>query len=195
MEHGCPDLNTHYHSLHRQYQFVQCLADVVIDIRKDKNVQRPKKLEILKEKLVVPRKEIGSSFAEFEPIPLPLEPGTMVDGILPGRTEIFKSAMLPCKFVFRQADVNDCYKVIFKVGNDLRQDQFAIQMIQLFNRIFLDNGLDLNITPYKVLATSPTCGKIGLPLLNIFRDTVTAKYFLHELKQPVRNNGRKISAE
>ena len=67
--------------------------------------------------------------------------------------------MLPCKFVFRQSEVSDCYKVVFKVGNDLRQDQFAIQMIQLFNRIFLDNGLDLNITPYKVLATSPNCGK------------------------------------
>ncbi len=87
---------------------------------------------------------------------------------------MFKSAALPCKFYFRRADGDGgvdgededqddlappFYKVIFKVGNDLRLDQFALQMINLFNRIFLESGLDLKITPYKVLATSATCGR------------------------------------
>lgn len=50
------------------------------------------------------------------------------------------------------------YKVIFKVGHDIRQDQFALQMINLFDRIFLDCGLDMKITPFRVLATSATSG-------------------------------------
>ena len=74
------------------------------------------------------------------------------------RTEIFKSAMLPSKFVFRQHDQRGYKKVIFKVGNDLRQDQLALSMINLFNRILLDSGLDFGITPYKALATSADSG-------------------------------------
>ena len=66
--------------------------------------------------------------------------------------------MLPSKFVFRQHDQRGYKKVIFKVGNDLRQDQFALSMINLFNRILLDSGLDFDITPYKVLATSADSG-------------------------------------
>lgn len=46
--------------------------------------------------------------------------------------------------------------MIFKAGNDLRQDQFALRMIRVFRRILLDAGLDLEVTPYNVLATSPT---------------------------------------
>jgi phosphatidylinositol 3-kinase len=67
--------------------------------------------------------------------------------------------MLPCKLVFRQKQPKGTYSVIFKVGNDLRQDQFAVQMISLFNSVLLANGIDLRMTNYKVLATSSKCGQ------------------------------------
>jgi len=50
------------------------------------------------------------------------------------------------------------YRVIFKCGDDLRQDQLAIQMITLMDKLLKRNGLDLKLISYKVLATSAETG-------------------------------------
>lgn len=55
------------------------------EVRRESRLSRPRKLALLKEKLVTPRKEIGASFASFEQIPLPLEPDAVIDGVIPGR--------------------------------------------------------------------------------------------------------------
>ena len=53
--------------------------------------------------------------------------------------------------------------VIYKKGDDLRQDQLVVQMISLMDRLLKREALDLRLTPYK--SVPPTLpGHMCLPL-------------------------------
>ncbi|KAK9832006.1 hypothetical protein WJX81_007953 [Elliptochloris bilobata] len=52
------------------------------------------------------------------------------------------------------------YQVIYKRGDDLRQDQLVVQIFSLMDRLLKRENLDLRLTPYRVLATSPDDGLI-----------------------------------
>lgn len=67
---------------------------------------------------------------------------------------VFSSAKSPLAVLFVNSDRGgDKLKVMFKNGDDLRQDILTLQMIDIMDRIWLDNDLDLAMTPYKVLLT------------------------------------------
>lgn len=92
-----------------------------------------------------------------EPLYHPLDPSIQVIGMDTTGTTIFKSATQPMALTFRTTK-NTLYRAIFKNGDDLRQDQLVIQLIQLMDKLLKQNGLDLKLTPYRVLACSTTAG-------------------------------------
>merc|ERR1719327_582475 len=51
-------------------------------------------------------------------------------------------------------------KIMFKEGDDLRQDQLGLQLIILMDSILKKYGLDLQLTPYQVIALSTNDGFI-----------------------------------
>ena len=91
-------------------------------------------------------------------------------------------------------------RVIVKSGDDLRLEQFAMQLISLMDQIFRRKNLKLWLKPYEILATNENVGIIefiqdGLGL-DYIRKTMSAKlnrncdlcdYFRKNFGYPSRN--------
>ncbi|KAG0614104.1 hypothetical protein M758_6G151500 [Ceratodon purpureus] len=144
-----------WQSLVRQTELTAQVCTIMRDV---KNVRgsTQKKIEKLRQLL----SGLLSELTYFdEPIPLPLEPRLMITGIIPSESSIFKSALHPLRLTFQTRDGGKC-KLIFKKGDDLRQDQLVIQMVSLMDRLLKLENLDLQLTPYRVLATGTDEGMV-----------------------------------
>ena len=94
--------------------------------------------------------------AEFMPslFTVPIEPKFVACEFVFEKMKVFTSAKSPLMVVCKNKDPGgDQLKVMFKNGDDLRQDILTLQMIDIMDRIWLDNDLDLAMTPYKVMGT------------------------------------------
>lgn len=91
------------------------------------------------------------------PLPLPLNGNIEVVGVIPEKASIFKSNLSPLLLYFSCSDGSE-YPIIFKDGDDMRQDQLVIQLFTLMDRLLRQENLDVKLTPYPVLATGPQQG-------------------------------------
>ena len=73
--------------------------------------------------------------------------------------QVFNSKMLPTKIVFKSREQDESV-VIFKIGDDLRQDVLTLQIFNIMDKLWLENNLDLKLLPYKVCPTELKAGFI-----------------------------------
>jgi phosphatidylinositol 3-kinase len=146
----------------RQGELLTILAKISKDVRFGGG-DRSTKLARLKKALADPKNELTN----FEPLPLPLDPSVYITGIDPEDCNVLKSSLLPMVLNFRTTS-SEKYPIIFKYGDDLRQDQLVIQIITLMDRLLRKENLDLKLTPYRILATSTSAGAFQfIPSLSI----------------------------
>lgn len=171
----------HRKTLLRQAEMIAVISQISKELRFSRD-SRPTKIDKLKKYLAEPKNDL---LKINPPLPLPLDPEVEITGIYPDEAMVFKSSLSPLRLSFKVASTrNDLaiipslsaavrnqntpsssqtatkYPIIFKTGDDLRQDQLVIQIINLMNRLLLKENLDLKLTPYRILATSPTAGAV-----------------------------------
>jgi phosphatidylinositol 3-kinase len=139
--------------LRRQAELIAILSKLSGEI-KTSNESIPKKIERAKHFLADAKNELLNI---DPPLALPLDPSVKIVGVIPEETSVFKSSLCPIKLTFKTS-VGTRYPIIFKTGDDLRQDQLVIQIIMLMDQLLRKEGFDSKLTPYKTLATGPTAG-------------------------------------
>jgi len=135
-----------------------------------KRDRHEKKVERFREALASPASEelpldLVAGFGEG--IPLPVDPTVTLVKVAVNQCGLLKSAMVPGVIACEVRKTSDgtngptsIKKVMFKEGDDLRQDQLVLQLIILMDSILKKYGLDLQLTPYQVLAMSTNDGII-----------------------------------
>uniref|UniRef100_A0A7N8WJN4 Phosphatidylinositol 4-phosphate 3-kinase C2 domain-containing subunit alpha n=1 Tax=Mastacembelus armatus TaxID=205130 RepID=A0A7N8WJN4_9TELE len=94
---------------------------------------------------------------------LPLSPSLVAKGLNIKACSFFSSNAVPLKLALVNADpMGEEINVMFKVGEDLRQDMLALQMIRIMDRIWLQEGLDLRIVNFKCISTDNNKGMVEL---------------------------------
>jgi phosphatidylinositol 3-kinase len=142
-------------TLLRQGELITVLSKISKEIRFSRE-DRPRKIERLKKFLADPKNELIS----FDPpLPLPLDPAVSITGCYPEEALVFKSSLFPLLIPFKASDGKK-YSIIFKTGDDLRQDQLVIQIITLMDKLLRKENLDLKLSPYRILATSANAGAV-----------------------------------
>ena len=127
-------------------------------------------------------------FQESCPISIPLSPSIQVIGLEIAQCSYFSSNSLPLKIVFKSSPpyatsvsmvdsvavtrpnmITSIYeqkkqlnKVIFKCGDDLRQDMLVMQIISIINRIWIRANLDLRLIIFAVMNNADRTGMIEL---------------------------------
>lgn len=98
-------------------------------------------------------------------IGMPLNPRIEVNGIRIEKCKYMDSKKLPLWLVFQNADPKgaDQY-VIFKSGDDLRQDMLTLQMIRIMDHLWKKNDLDFQLNAYGCIATGDEVGMIEVVL-------------------------------
>lgn len=172
--------------LRRQGELVESLSARAKEIKASKDA-RSKRIDKLRAYIADPKHGLCPLSS---PLPLPINAKVTVSSIMPEKSSVFKSNLFPLLLWFETTDDGSAaasareaaaaaagqgddevehdapqiilpdYPVIFKNGDDLRQDQLVIQLFTLMDRLLRKENLDLRLSPYNVLATSTAEGMI-----------------------------------
>ncbi|XP_059475620.1 phosphatidylinositol 4,5-bisphosphate 3-kinase catalytic subunit beta isoform [Neocloeon triangulifer] len=101
----------------------------------------------------------------FNNIVSPLDPTFHCKKVIVDKCRVMDSKMKPLWIVFQNADIhgNDIY-IIYKNGDDLRQDMLTLQMLRIMDQLWKREGLDFRMIPYNCISTESRVGLIEVVL-------------------------------
>ncbi|KAG9280124.1 phosphatidylinositol 4,5-bisphosphate 3-kinase catalytic subunit gamma isoform [Astyanax mexicanus] len=107
-----------------------------------------------------------------ESFKVPFDPGLRAGALVIEQCKVMASKKKPLWLQFKRADPttlsSDTIGIIFKDGDDLRQDMLILQILLIMESIWETESLDLSLLPYGCISTG---NKIGM--IEIVKDATT----------------------
>ncbi|XP_068850876.1 phosphatidylinositol 4,5-bisphosphate 3-kinase catalytic subunit gamma isoform isoform X2 [Aphelocoma coerulescens] len=158
------------HDFMKQVQVIELLHKVTMDIKSvsaEKYDVTSQVIAQLRQKL---EKLQGSKLPES--FRVPYDPGLRAGALVIEKCKVMASKKKPLWLEFKCADPtalsNETIGIIFKHGDDLRQDMLILQILRIMESIWEAESLDLCLLPYGCISTG---NKIGM--IEIVKDATT----------------------
>lgn len=116
-------------------------------------------------------KKVDTSLEGFS---FPLRPERVFKRLIPQSSKMFDSKKLPFALACTNAPEKPVEQsgtptkerpeemIMFKYGDDIKQDHLVLQIFTVFNKIWIEAGFDLKLNIYKVLSTGDGIGFIEI---------------------------------
>ncbi|OBA27242.1 hypothetical protein HANVADRAFT_52535 [Hanseniaspora valbyensis NRRL Y-1626] len=132
---------------------------------------------------------------------LPILPNYKIIKINSNNCKMFKSSLQPIKlsFILEELSSNTIreYSVIYKNGDDLKQDQLISNIIKIMDSLLLEENVNLNIKTYDILPMGLNMGMIEFiesdTVSNILSNDSSIKNFLRKKQEKVDPSGSEIT--
>ncbi|XP_062886999.1 phosphatidylinositol 4,5-bisphosphate 3-kinase catalytic subunit gamma isoform isoform X2 [Mobula hypostoma] len=154
----------------KQVQVMETLHKVILEI---KNVTA-EKYDVSAQAILQLRQKLEKlQSTDFpEDFRVPYDPGLRAGALVVDRCKVMPSKKKPLWLEFKCADPTsvskDTISILFKHGDDLRQDMLIIQILLIMDSIWETESLDLCLLPYGCIATG---NKIGM--IQVVKDATT----------------------
>lgn len=158
LEAYCRGSQEHMKILARQMECLEKLKTTSEQVRQRKDKEKAR--AYLQEQLE--QRHIADSVSR---VLNPLNPSYRCKRVKIEKCRVMDSKMKPLWIVFENDDAygEDIY-VIFKNGDDLRQDMLTLQMLRIMDKLWKNEGLDLRMNPYGCISTDHRVGLIEVVL-------------------------------
>mmetsp|Transcript_33348 Transcript_33348/g.65547 ORF Transcript_33348/g.65547 Transcript_33348/m.65547 type:complete len:1035 (-) Transcript_33348:316-3420(-) len=162
------------HELRKQNNVVlklQRVAAMIIRLKREEGNDD----ELVKREYSAALHRLNKEF--FEPMVkfrIPLDPKWEATTLIVEKCRYMSSKMVPLWLVFRNADTSaPPLYIMFKSGDDLRQDILTLQMLRAMDKMWLADGLDMKMSPYRCIATGVNDNGEGVGMIEIVQNSDT----------------------
>ncbi|XP_064459270.1 phosphatidylinositol 4,5-bisphosphate 3-kinase catalytic subunit alpha isoform-like [Ornithodoros turicata] len=160
LEGFCRGIGTHLKSVVKQVGALEKLTQLTDSLKERKDDTQKERLRFLMEQFSKP--DFLDALQEF---PSPLNNSCILGKLVVTECKILDSAKKPLWLLWKNPDYSvehilEHHEIIFKNGDDLRQDMLTLQVIRIMDSIWQNEGLDLRMMPYACLSTGKHVGMI-----------------------------------
>ncbi|XP_061683150.1 phosphatidylinositol 4,5-bisphosphate 3-kinase catalytic subunit beta isoform isoform X2 [Syngnathoides biaculeatus] len=163
LEAYCRGSIPHIEVLKKQVEALSKLKSVneLIKLGTMKNARgKTKEAMLTKEAMMTCLRQSGYS-ETLSDLHSPLNPNILLSGMNVEKCRYMDSKMKPLWIVYNNKLLaGDTLGIIFKNGDDLRQDMLTLQILRLMDLLWKEANLDLRVVPYGCLATGDRAGLI-----------------------------------